>query len=794
MKFSLNWLRDYVEIDLTAEELAEKLTLAGHEVEEIIYYSKQLENIIVGRIESIKPHPDADKLVITQVSDGINQHQIVTGADNIFEGAIVPVSLPGAVLANGMKMKPAKLRGVESFGMLCSEVELGVAEEAAGIWLLPETVPLGVDFIEYAKLKDAVLDISILPNRGDCQSIYGMARDISVILNKPLKQPECAIKEINEDWSFAIQVKDIEKCPYYTARYIKNVQHKETPLWMNQRLQVSGIRSISLLVDITNYVLLELGQPLHAFDKNMLVNNSIIVRTADENEEFYALDEEKRNLEKEALLICDGEKPVALAGIMGGKNSEISDNSSEVLLESAFFHPSTVRRTATKLNLRTESSIRFEKGVDSNLVDFASKRACYLMQELAGGTVISGVKEYKNSNYERFVPYTIPFDYERINSLLGTKFSEKEMANVLSNLGFELTGNVVTVPSWRMGDVVEWPCLAEEIARVLGYHHVSVEFSTGAVIIEKATPINEISRKIEDYLIADGFYQTNTFTMISREDYDKTKQSLDNALEFANPLTIEESVLRQQLLPSILKILSFNRKRQVEHMRFFEIGKVFWGKDGLPEEELHCAGIVTGQVFEKVYFGDDKKNNDVNIFYLKGIVENLLGILGFAAVSFVPITVSIFHPKKAIEIKVCGKKIGYLGLLHPEIVKEYDIDEDIWYFDLNLTQVEQIDLGKKIYSPISKYPTTRRDIALLAPKSLSNADITSVIKKYLPKAVSEYFLFDYFESEKMGLDKKSIAFGFIFQSMDKTLSDKEVNKAYEKFCKKITEELPVQIR
>jgi phenylalanyl-tRNA synthetase beta chain len=793
MLFSLKWLKEYVEINVTATELADKMNLAGQEVESLVEVGKGLCNIITGKITKIEKHPNADKLVITQIFDGKDTHQIVTGATNIFEGAIVPASLPGAVLANGLKIKNSQLRGIDSNGMLCSEVELGAAQEADGIWILPEDTPLGVDFVEYANLQDTLLDIGVLPNRGDCQSIYGMAREISTILGSPLKKPETQINEINETCQTSIELAEPELCPLYTGRLIKDVKNNKTPLWMQRRLQLSGIRPLGLLIDITNYVLLELGQPLHAFDNEKIENSKIIIRKATQKERFTTLDDIERELTSENLLICDGKKSVALAGVMGGKNSEISDTTTDIFLESAYFFPSNVRKTASKLGLRTESVIRFEKGVDPEQVELASQRASHLYQELANGKVVKDFKIQKNQNHPHFQNKELDFSVDAINKLLGSSFNQNEMQNTLQKLGFSMNQDKITIPSWRRLDIQELPCIAEEIARMLGFENIPSTMPLDSVIVERQTKEHKLSNNIKTLLINNGFFECQTFTMIAEDDFRKTDIQATDLIKLQNPLTIEESVMRTHMLPSLLKTASFNLKRQAENLKIFEIGKTFISRDQKVSEELHCTALIIGERFDNVYRETDKKANNFDIYNLKGLT-NLLTSLGLPELNYQLTTTNYLHPKQALAININKQTIGEIGVIHPTVANNYEIEAYIYYLDININKLTATPPKKVIFKSISKFPQTRRDIAILAPKTLPYNEIEDTIKKFKPKNTVNFFVFDCFESEKIGTDKKSLAFGFIYQNNEKTLSDEEVNKAHEKFCNFLTQKLPITIR
>ncbi len=745
MKYSFKWLCEFVKIDLTPQQLADRLSLAGQEVEAVIPVGEKLSGIVVGKIEKIEKHPNADKLVVTQVFDGKERYQICTAATNVFEGAVIPVSLPGSVLNSGLQIKPAKLRGVDSNGMLCSEVELGVADESQGIWILPNDTPLGIDFIDYAHLKDTILDIAILPNRGDCQSIYGMAREVAAILNLPLKKPDCSINAAPGDSDISVEIADKEGCPHYTGRLIKTIKQNPTPLWMKRKLQLSGIRPISLIVDITNYVLLELGQPLHAFDRKSL-GNKIVVRRANASEKMVTLDGDERTLSPEILLICDGDRPVAAAGVMGAKNSEINDGTTDVFLEAAYFQPGRIRKGRTVLGLRTESSIRFEKGVDPQGVVMASDRAAHLMQELAGGSVVGQPKTIE------WPKKIIPFSSEQINKLLGAAIPESEMVSILGRLGFEYKEASMIVPSWRQLDIQEWPCLAEEVARVWGFEKI------GTPLPSPPAPLPGGEGRFESLLLDYGFYQVCTFPMIEAHDQDP-------GLALRNPIAPEESVMRASMLPSHVKVLEFNRKRQVEQLRIFEIGKVFKGQD----EETHLSALWMG---------------GCDFLELKGLVENIVGDVVFGECRSVEL-----HPKKALSV---NGDLGVVGFVHPSLLRRYDLDGDVGYISLNLAKMPAAK--KKTFRPIPKFPSTRRDIALLTPRSLKYAEIEKVILENKPKWVKEFFLFDVFESEKIGKENKSLAFAFIYQDPERTLSDEEVNGAHQQFSATLKEKLPVSIR
>ncbi|MFC1617461.1 phenylalanine--tRNA ligase subunit beta [Candidatus Margulisiibacteriota bacterium] len=795
MKFSLNWLKDFVDIDISAEELAEKLTNAGFEVESIEYLGAELKNIIAGKIEKIEKHPNADKLVITQVSDGKNMHQIVTGADNVFEGAVVPASLPGAVLAGGFEIKEAKLRGVPSFGMLCSEKELGIADEAQGIWILPENTPIGVDVVEHFHIRDIILDVAILPNRGDAQSIIGLAREIAIVLEKEFKLPEAKLNEQEAADKIDVEVAAPELCPKYTARIIKNIEIKASPMWMQMRLKACGIRPINNIVDITNYILLEYGQPLHAFDRAYLDGNKIIVRTAKVGEKLKTLDEVERTLKENHLLICDTKKPVALGGVMGGQNSEIKENTKDVLLEAAFFDPGNIRMAELDLDLRTESSIRFEKGIDFDQVEKASARAAYLMQELANGQVQKGIFSKINHDSYFFKEEKIAFSVDKINELLGTDFSTEEMLAPLKKLGFVFNedNSIIYVPSWRKNDITELPCLAEEIARLLGLDRITSKLPDNAVVVKARTKLEKLIEITAEIMQDAGFSEVKTFPMIAPEDLVKM-QLPDTSLKMINALSQAESVMRPHILPSILKTLEYNYKRQEKDLKFFEIGKCFSAHGYEVQEELVLGAVITGEVNPYKFEQKEKADNEVDFRYLKNLLANIHDQFGIEDINYDKKEYPHLNPAQSLIILAGDVKIGEFGFLHPEIGGKYDIDTKIGYVQMNLSAIAEIKAKKVKYKPFSKFPHIRRDIAMLVPKNVSYLEINETIAKIKPNLVQDYYLFDYFESEKIGKDKKSLAFCFIYQNQNKTLTDQNVNPVHDKFIKQLKNSLPIEIR
>ncbi|MFA5878775.1 MAG: phenylalanine--tRNA ligase subunit beta [Candidatus Margulisiibacteriota bacterium] len=802
MRFSLNWLKELVEINCDCDQLIEKLILSGFEVESVEKINEKLSQIIVGKIIKIEKHPNADKLQITTIFDGEKEHLIVTGAANVFEGAIVPVSLPGSVLANGMEIKPAKLRGVDSFGMLCSKVELGLAEESHGIWLLPENTPLGVDLTAHYQLKDVILDIAILPNRGDCQSVFGMAREISVILNTDLKKPDFKLEFTVPTTKINIKVTAPDLCPKYTARVIKNVVIKESPFWLQQKLMSAGIRPINNVVDITNYVLLVFGQPLHAFDLDKLSGNTVNIRKAFNGEIIQTLDGKEFFLSTEDLVIAETENPIALAGVMGGLNSEIEPTTKNVFLEAAFFDPSAVRKTAKKLGIRTESSIRFEKGIDFDQVEFASDYASFLLTTLAQGQVEETFFTAINSNYLLAIEKRIEFDAEKINKLLNSSFSKEEMVNVLTKLGFSFNSNQdqISIPSWRKFDIQEIPCLAEEIARILGYDRIPATLPSKSSLIHAENKVSQYSSQIQNILIDHGFFEVKTFPMISEEDQKYLKEETDLVLK--NPISQNESVMRTNLLPSLLKILDFNYKRQIENIRIFEIGKIFkplLEKNSDPKsvaclEQAHLTALALGKIAPKAYLEKSKINNEIDFSYLKSMAELILKKLNIDFSYSCEKLSHYLHPKKSLNLYHKNTLIGEIGMLHPAFSAQYDFSLEIGYFNLNLTLLNQLTLIQKKYQAFSKFPKMKRDLALLASKNLNYKTIEEKITEFKPQILKDFYPFDYFTSEKLGQNKYSLAISFIYQNNDSNITDEALNIIHNKFIEQLKNSLPIEVR
>ena len=791
MKYPLSWLSDYVDIPCSPEELATRLTAAGLEVEGVSHLGRELTGIVAGRIVDIAKHPDADRLQITQISDGQDTHQIVTGAQNIFVGAIVPVSLPGAVLANGLKIKSSKLRGVPSHGMLCSQTELGMTDTSEGIWILDEKTPLGVDMVAHAGLRDVVFEIGILPNRGDCLSIYGMAREIAAVLKLPLRPLVSALTTLSDLVVPEVVLSDA-RCSTYVARRIQLPRtNTKTPLWMQRRLALCGLRSLSLPVDITNYVLLETGQPLHAFDMAN-VSGELHVVAAAPGTMLQTLDEQVQALPSGTLIIADDHGPLAIAGIMGGLGSSVTGATSDILLEAAIFDPVSVRRTGVTLGLRTESAIRFEKGLDFEGTEKASDRAAYLFVTLAGAHV--GKTQSWQHPEALSLARRIPFSFEKINGLLGTTFSHSEMQAALAALGIAVSEGHASVPSWRAHDLVDWPCLAEEIARLLGYDRIPETLPDRWVPLSPPSPLQAAVTDAESFWISRGYQQVCTFSMISPEDFKKTRTSLpSDALHIRNPLTPEASVLRRYLMPSLLEVAGHHAKRQVSSLRIFEVGKVFWLSESGVQENQVSGALLYGPLTQG-HTPNQRESATWDFAYLKGNAEAFLRDFGLGKVAFKASRYPQYHPYASADIFVSDVLIGNVGYLHPDVTETYGLEQRVGYVGLNLTAIAKYQEQGVRFAPFSRHPSTRRDAAMLVAKDQHYAEIEAAIAQVLPKEVVDYYLFDAYEGASLGAEKKSFAFAFVYQDTEKTMSDDEVNGIHENFLQQLQTVLPFGLR
>ena len=797
MNVTLNWLKNYINFEFSPSELADRLTMLGIEVESIKHLGAELEGVVVGRVTSIRPHPNADKLVLCRVdTGGPEELQIVCGAPNVREGMLAPVATIGATLPVGLTIKRAKLRGKTSEGMLCSEKELALSEDAAGLMELSTDTPLGTPLSAALGLDDVVFELEITPNRPDCLSLLGVAREIRAETGNPLKRPAVDLREsdinVRDLTSVTIDAPDL--CLRYAARVIQGVKVAESPAWLQQRLESVGIGVINNIVDITNFVLMEYGQPLHAFDYDKLTENRIVVRRAMEGEHITTLDEVERELAPDMLVIADAEKPVALAGIMGGSDSEITDATCDVLLESAYFNPSSVRATAKALGISTEASYRFERGADPGAVVAALDRAAQLIAELAGGTICEGIVDV----YPGQQPLTeIQLRPERVNFVLGTTLEASEMAQILNRLGFEVdaTGEVyrVTVPTFR-ADVTREVDLIEEIARVHGYDHIPTTLPKGDIPVPAPNPKTEVRERIKHFLLAAGMMEAVNYSFCDPNCFDKIRLTaedpLRNTLRLKNPLSPEMSVLRTTLSPGLLENAQHNRNHQIDTIALFEIGGVFVHDDEEQEPE-RVAGVLTGHVGEGVY-SDPYRPPD--FFDIKGLVEGMLEVCGVVDCGLQKTDFPIFHPGRNAEVLSGDKPVGVFGEVHPEVLDNYDLPYKAYLFEFDLERLTEAATYAKRFEPISIYPKVARDLAIVVDKEVLSDMPTELIYTTGGDSVDSVRLFDVYEGEQVPAGKKSLAYTITYHSATETLTDKAVNALHDEVVKCLNRELGAELR
>ena len=797
MNVTLNWLKAYIDFEFSPGELADRLTMLGVEVESVKHLGTELEGVIVGSVTSIRPHPNADKLVLCQVDTGETEElQIVCGAPNAREGMLAPVATIGATLPVGLTIKRAKLRGETSQGMLCSEKELGLSDDAAGLMELSTDIPLGTPLSEALGLDDVVFELEITPNRPDCLSLIGVAREIRAETGNPLKLPTVDLQEsginIRDLTSVTIDAPDL--CPRYAARVIQGVKVAESPAWLQQRLESVGIGVINNIVDVTNFVLMEYGQPLHAFDYHKLAENRIVVRRARDNEQITTLDEVARELTSDMLVIADAEKPVALAGIMGGYDSEIMETTCDVLLESAYFNPLSIRATAKALGISTEASYRFERGADPGAVLAALDRAAQLIAELTGGTICDGIVDV----YPGQQPLTeIQLRPERVNFVLGTTIETAEMVQILDRLGFDVdtTGKVyqVVVPTFR-SDVTREIDLIEEIARVYGYDNIPTTLPKGDIPVPAPTPKTEARRRIKHFLLAAGMMEAVNYSFCDPNCFDKIRLNADdplrNTLQLRNPLSPEMSVLRTTLTPGLLENAQHNRNHQIDTIALFEIGGVFV-HDGEEKEPERVTGVLAGQIGEGVY-SDPYRHPD--FFDIKGLVEGMLEVCGVVDWTLQKTDAPTFHPGRNAEVLLGNRRIGVFGEVHPEVLENYDLPYKAYLFEFDLEGLADAATFAKRFEPISIYPKVARDLAIVVDKETLSDMPTELIYTTGGDSVDSVRLFDVYEGEQVPEGKKSLAYTITYHSATETLTDKAVNTLHDEVVKCLNRELGAELR
>lgn len=802
MNVTYNWLKEFVDFDATPDELAELLTMLGLEVESMVKLGEGQDDVVVALVEEKSQHPNADKLSVCSVNNGKEILDIVCGAQNFKQGDTVALAQIGSVLPGDFKIKRSKIRGEESCGMLCSEKELGLAEESAGIMVLPPGIaPLGTPVFAALGRKDTLFEIGLTPNRSDCLSAVGIARDIAAKLDLQLKYPQITLLEGPEavEAVIGVTVENTELCPRYAARYISGCTIAPSPEWLVKRLNAIGIRSINNVVDVTNLVMMELGQPLHAFDCSRLSGQRIVVRPAAEGEQFTTLDNQLRTLTSADLVICDAERPVALAGIMGGLNSEIENSTTSILLESAFFKPAAIRKTAKRLGLHTESSHRFERGIDIDNVTRALDRAASLIVELAGGSMAKGCLDLYPGKSERAA---ITFRPEKANELIGIELERNAIIDILTRLECRVSengdGSVAVIPPHYRIDIEREIDLIEEIARLNGYDKIPATMPIARVVSDRPTRHQDLEKLVRNLLVNNGMTEIINFSFTAPDAAGKLLLSPDDprrlAIKLANPLVDEQSVMRTTLLPGLLETTARNINYRSLDLKLFEIRRVYLPGEGeeMPREPLCIVGAITGT---RDGDGWSRPNEMVDFYDAKGIVETVLDSLDIGGVSWTTDNPeSYYHPGKSCRILAGRDCIGSVGELHPTVQVNFEIEKPVFCFELDFEKFVKLSRTKKTITAPSRFPDSTRDLALLAPEELAAVKIIDCVKSEKSKEIEHVQVFDVYRGKGVPEGYKSIAVRIRYRSFERTLAEDEIAALHAKIIANLIDKLPVTVR
>ncbi len=800
MKVPLNWLREYVDITVSRTDLAEKLTMAGLEVKGTEVVGGSWENIVVGQIKAVNPHPNADRLTLPTVDLGNEQVVVVCGAPNLRVGDKVAFARVGAQLIDGhtgqsVTLKSAKIRGVASSGMVCSEKELGISDRHEGIMVLPDEAPVGIPLADY--LGDAIFNLDITPNRPDCLSVIGIARELAALTEQDVHITEVSYKEAASpiDQQVAVEIIAPDLCPRYCASLITGVKIAESPAWMQQRLLACGMRPINNIVDVTNYVMLEYGQPLHSFDYERIRGKKIIVRRASSYESIVTLDNVERELATGMLVIADIKGAVAVAGVMGGANSEVTEETTSILLEAASFNPASIHYTGRILGLPSEACMRFERGISPGLTLPALRRATQLIAELGGGEAAKGVVDVYPGKRE---PEPILLTTNEVKRVLGVGFSLEQIVHTLTLLGFDCkqtdpTSEVlVTAPYWR-SDMHLAVDLIEEVARVIGYDSIPMTMLSQPIPRQNPEPIIGLKREVRQHLAGYGFQEIITYSLIGVEMLSKLSP-VSHPLEplplrVANPMTAEQEYLRPNLRANLLAALTANRRREEGGMRLFELGKVYQLRtNDLPDEPEVLCGLLSGPKVEKSWQSGDEL---LDFFDAKGVAEGLLGQLGVEA-SFEKGADEGLHTIEQAMITVAGNRVGVVGKLHSKVLENFEIAEPAYLFEIDLAALLPFTLGHKMFKPIPRFPAVVRDVALVVNAEITHQQVLDIIKGF--PLIEGVNIFDVYSGEQVPQGKKSLAYRITFQSPTHTLTDEEVNKVQKQILDKLSHELGATLR
>lgn len=799
MKASIEWLKEYSDIDIDAIQLGDILTMTGSKVETIEQTGNDIKNVVVGKILEIEKHPDADKLVVTKVDIGAEKIQIVTGANNIKVGDIVPIAKDGSTLPGGVNIKKGMLRGVESCGMMCSvgELNLTLADYPGqiehGIMILDKKLEkdLGKDIVEVLNLKEEIIDFEITSNRPDCFSIEGLGRETAASLQKEFKNPRKDIDEMKVETKpelegLKVDIEAPDLCYRYVARMVKNVKIGPSPDWMVRRLKTSGIRSINNIVDITNYVMLEMGQPMHAFDINSIEGKHITVRRAKNGEKITTLDEQERELDENNLVIADDKKAVAIAGVMGGLNSEIEADTKTVVFESAVFYGGSVRKTAKKVALRTESSSRFEKGLSSENAVRAANRAVQLVELLGAGEAVEGkidVYPTKQKIHE------IDLNVTKINNLLGTNLTKEEMIAILKPLEIKVENEKAIAPYFRM-DLEFVADIAEEIGRFYGYDKLDSTLIKADTTLGVRNKEQTIQKKIKEVLVNSGLSEIYTYGFVSEKDLEMSNISEEvkkYAITIQNPLSDEYKLMRPTTVPSMMQILATNNNKKNQNVKLFDLSRSY---KNVKQEIQNGEVPLQEEILTIGMYGED-----VDFYCLKGILENVLEAINVARYDVEKETQNAsYHPGRCANLKVGMDVIATLGEVHPEVLSNYDMAKRAYLAEVNITKLVKYAKANKKYVEVPKFPAVERDIAVIVEEKIEVGQIEKIVTKKAKKLLESMQLFDIYRNEKLGENKKSVAYSLIFRDKNKTLSDEEINTVMESVVSELEKSLGATLR
>ncbi len=794
MKISLNWLKTYISFDFSPEDLSDRLTMTGFEVEEIQSFESPFKRIVVGEVKEIKDHPESDKLKVCQVDIGSSQKTIICGAPNIAKGQFVPVAMEGVVL-DGNTVGITEIKGVISEAVICSERELGLSDDHSGVLVLNDSSrKTGAYLFPEASQDDTVFDVNVTPNRPDCLSHVGIAREIGCISGRPVQHPNLIVKESDSPAAelVTVHIDAVKSCPRYSARVIQNVKIGPSPPWMKSRLEAVGIRSINNVVDVTNYTLMELGHPLHAFDFDLVQGRKIVVRHAEKGETFTTLDEIKRDLQPQDLLICDGERPVALAGVMGGLNSEVSASTKDILLESAYFEPATVRKTAKRLSLSTEASQRFERGADPNGTLTAADRCAVLLSELAEGSVCRGIVDaYPNP----IGPREIQLRPGRIAKVLGAEIPRESVTSILTGLDLKVENSedqlTISVPTFRP-DLEREIDLIEEIVRHYGYEKIEPRLRSVVPLTYSRNEIVEFTERLKDHLTGMGFQESLSNSMVSEKHIRSIIPEVE-PLHVTNPINPETSCLRMSLISTLLDTIQWNQNRSTSNARFFEIGRVFFpNKKTLPDERITLTGMMSGSVRAQPFCGDSTK--PLNMYHLKGLLESLFERLFLPDWNFIPENHHAFDTHTSLRIVTGETHLGTCGEITGTLREMWDITESVFGFEISVQALSQAVPKQKKYKSIPKYPAVKRDLAVMVEEKVPVGDLESCIAQNGGKMLTSIGLFDLYQGQQIPSGKKSVAFSLTFSVPDRTLKEEEVDPIFTSILESLKLSFAAELR